>query len=81
MVVGVGHIEVGKTGNPGTEQAAVEPCTSSATVNVVAVVVFQAADRYSVAVGKPAANTAAVVAAPGPGKIPNYGPLSKTKVR
>ena len=80
MVVGVGHIGAGKTGNPGTEQAAVEPCTSSATVNVVVVAVFQAADRYSGAVGKPA-NIVAAVAAPGPGKIPNYGPLSKTKVR
>ena len=80
MVVEAEHIEAGKTGNPGTEQAAVEPCTSSATVNVVAAVVFRAADRYSGAVGKPV-NTAAAVAAPGPGKIPNYGPLSKTKVR
>jgi len=80
MVVGAGHIGAGKTGNPGTEQAAVEPCTSDATVDVVVVAVFRAADRYSGAVGR-LVNTVAAVAAPAPGKILNYGPLSKSKVR
>ena len=71
MVVG---IVAEKTGNPGT---AVGVCMLGAIVNVVAVVVFRAADRYSGAAGRPV-STAVAVAGPEPGKIQNYGPLSRS---
>jgi len=74
MVVG---IAAEKTGNPGTGQAVVEACTSDGIVNVVAVAVFQAVDRYSGAAGRPV-STVVAVAGPEPGKIQNYGPLSNS---
>jgi hypothetical protein len=63
----VAGIAAEKTGTPGTGQAAVRACTSDAIA--VAVVVFRAVGRYSGAAGRPVGT---------PGKIQDYGPLSKS---